>query len=50
MNSRNNKTSDAHRLILKLFDKINLTRSNKYVALSNLSIYFIWKIYKSLNK
>ena len=48
MNSRNNKTFDAHRLILKLFDKINLTRSNKYVALSNLSITLHGKYIKAL--
>ena len=32
-----------HRLKLNLSDKINLKRSNKYVALSNLSIYYTWK-------
>ena len=34
------KISDPHRLLLKLLDKINLKTSNKYVALSNLSIYY----------
>ena len=43
MNSENSKTSDPHRLLLKLLDKINLKRSDKYVALSNLSIYYKWK-------
>ena len=43
MNSENSKTSDAHRLLLNLSDKIKLKRSNKYVALSNLSIYYTWK-------
>ena len=43
MNSGNSKTSDPHRLLLKLLDKINLKRSDKYVALSNLSIYYKWK-------
>ena len=38
MNSENSKTSDPHRLLLNLSDKINLKRSDKYVALSNLSI------------
>ena len=37
-NSRNSKTSDSHRLLLNISDKINLKRSDKYVALSNLSI------------
>ena len=40
MNSGNNKTSDPHRLLLNLSDKINLKRSDKYVALSNLMIYY----------
>ena len=38
MNSRNSKTSDPHRLLLNLLDKVNLERSDKYVALSSLSI------------
>ena len=43
MNSKNSKTSDPHRLSLNLADKINLKRSDKYVALSNLSKYYTWK-------
>ena len=43
MNSENSKTSDPHRLLLNLTDKINLKRSDKYVALSNLSIYYALK-------
>ena len=43
MNSRNSKTSDPHRLLLNLTDKINLRRKDKYIALSNLSIYYTWK-------
>ena len=43
MNSGNNKTSDPHRLLLNLSDKINLKRSDKYVALSNLRIYYTQK-------
>ena len=38
MHTKNSKTSDPHRLILNLKDKINLSRNDKYVALSNLSI------------
>ena len=33
-------TSDPHRLLHKLKDKINLKKSDKYIALSNLSIYY----------
>ena len=40
MNSENSKTSDLHSLLLNLSDKINLIRRDKYVALSNLSIYY----------
>ena len=43
MNSENSRTSDSHRLLLKISDKILLKRSDKYVALSNLSIYYTWK-------
>ena len=50
MNSENSKTSDPHRLLLNLTDKINLKRSNKYVALSNLSIYYTWKNIKKSYK
>ena len=32
MNSENYKTSDPHILLLNLSDKINLKRSDKYVA------------------
>ena len=43
MNSKNSKTSDPHRQLLNLTDKINLKVSDKYVALSNLSMYYLWK-------
>ena len=42
-NSDNSKTSHSYRLLLKNLDKTNLKRSYKYVALSNLSIYYTWK-------
>ena len=44
MNSKSSKTSDLHRLFLNLTNKINLKRSDKYVALSDLSKYYTWKI------
>ena len=51
MNSENGQTSDPHTRLLKLSDKIDLNRSDKYVALCNLSIYYTWenikKSYKS---
>ena len=33
MNPKNSKTSDPHRLLLNLTDKINVKESDKYVAL-----------------
>ena len=39
----NSGTSDPHRLLLNLKDKTNLKKGNKYVALSNLSIAYIWE-------
>ena len=40
INSESSKTSDPHRLLFNLFDKINLKRCDKYVASSNLSIFY----------
>ena len=39
MNSGNSKTPDPHRVLLNLSDKINLKRSDKHVAISNLSVF-----------
>ena len=50
MNSQNSKTTDPHRLLLNLADKIKLKRSDKYVTLSNLSIYYTWKKIKNSYK
>ena len=47
MSSKNSKNPDLKRLILKLAHKINLKRSNKYVALLNLSIYYSLQIIKA---
>ena len=50
MNSRNRKTSDPRRLLLNLTDKIDLRRKDKYIALSNLSIYYTRKTIKKSHK
>ena len=50
MNSKNSKISDPHRLLLNLADKINLKRRDKYIALSNHSIYYTWKNIKKSYK
>ena len=43
MNSKSSEPFDPHSLLLNPSDKVNLIRSDKYVALSNLSIHYTWK-------
>ena len=43
MKSENSKTSDHDKLLLNLSDKIDLKRSDTYIALSKLSISDVWK-------
>ena len=43
MNSKNSKTSDLCTLLLNLAYKIDLSREVRYVALSNLTIYYTWR-------
>ena len=50
MNFENSKTYDARKLLLNLAYKINLKRSDKYVALSSLIIYYTWKNIKTSYK
>ena len=50
MNSKNSKTSDPHRLLDNLTDKIDVKRKDQYIALSNLSIYYTWKNVKKSYK
>ena len=50
MNSENSKTSDPRRPLLNPSDKIDLKRSDKYVTLSSLSIYYAWKNIKKWYK
>ena len=44
------ETSDPVRILLNLSDKLNLMSKDKYVALSNLSIYYTWKNIKKSYK
>ena len=46
INSENSRTSEYHVSLLNLTTKVDL-RSEKTVALSNLSIYYTWKNIKS---
>ena len=50
MNSENSNTSDPHKLLLNLTEKIDLRRKDQYIALSNLSIYYTWKNIKKSYK
>ena len=50
MNSENSKMFDPHRLLLNISDKINVKRSDEYVALSNLNIYYTWENIKKSYK
>ena len=42
MNSNYSKTPFKHSFLLNLAYKMDLTRDEKYVALSNFSIYYTW--------
>ena len=50
MNSDNSKTSHPYSLLLKLEGKINLNKNDRYVVLSNFSIYYTWKSIKKSYK
>ena len=43
INSKTSEKSDPHRLLLNVTDKIDIRRNEKYIALSNLSIYYTCK-------
>ena len=49
-NFENSNKSDPYRLLLNLTVKTKLKGSDKYVALSNLSMYYIWKNIKESYK
>ena len=43
MNSENSEASGSFGLILNLAGKAIFKKTDKYVAFSNLSVYYIWK-------
>ena len=49
---KNSKKSDPHRLLLNFTDKKDLRKKDKYIVLSNVSIYYTWintkKSYKNM--
>ena len=50
MNSENSKISDLHGLLLNLSDRAKLKSSDKYIALSNLNIWYTQKNIKNVIK
>ena len=48
LNSKNSKTSESFRLLLNLADKMDLKRSDTYVALPNLNIYYTRETIKNV--
>ena len=40
MNSDRREAADPHRLLLNISDKPDSKRSDKYIALSNITIYY----------
>ena len=50
LNSENRKTYNPYWLLLNLSEKIDLKGNDKYVTLSNLSIYYTWENIKMLHK
>ena len=43
MNTENSKTSESHKFVLNLSQKLDLRSSDKHVALQNLPVYCTWK-------
>ena len=50
MNTKSSKTNESHRFEYYLIDKLGLKNPNKNMALANLSIYYTWKVVKSIYK
>ena len=48
INSNNSKIFDPNRLLLSILDKIIFKKSDKYIALSNLCIYYAWQNIKKV--
>ena len=44
MNSENSRISEYHVSVLKLTNRLDLTRGQKSIVLSNLSIYYTFNL------
>ena len=42
-NTENSKTSEPHKFVLNLPERLDLKSSYKYIVLQNFSIYYTWK-------
>ena len=49
-NLENCKTTSPHNLVLNLTNKIHIRKGDATVVLSNISIYYTWKIIKKSYK
>ena len=47
IHSESSKASDLCRLVINLTDKMDFQKDEKFVSLSDLSIYYTWKNIKS---
>ena len=47
MTSKNSKICDPYRLLLNIANEMDLQRSDKRVAFSDLSVYYTWRNIKS---
>ena len=43
LNTENSKTSEPHKFVLNVSQRLDLRSSNKHVALQNVSNYYTWK-------
>ena len=50
MDFKNSETADPYKLLINFKDKKNFKRSDKYVALSHLSMYYKWENIKNSYK
>ena len=50
MNMENSKTSEPHKFVLNLSQRLDIKSSNKNVAFQNLFIYYTWKNIRKQHK
>ena len=50
MNTETSKTNELYKIVLVLSQRLDLRSSDKFVALQNLSIYYMWKSIRQEHK